>query len=98
MADLQRLQTNRECLQATDDSEGLQTADDVRASNPALPEVATPKEAAKYVKTTEQALAQDRYLGRGLPYVRYGGRIRYLRQDVLDYLAANRVTPAPQCD
>lgn len=59
-----------------------------------LPEVATPKQIADYVGSTVQALAQDRYLGRGLPYVRYGGRIRYLRQDVQDYLAANRVTPA----
>lgn len=58
-----------------------------------LPEVATPKQAAEFVGSTVQALAQDRYLGRGLPYVRYGGRIRYLRQDVLDYMAANRVTP-----
>lgn len=59
-----------------------------------LPEVATPEQTAKYVGSTVQALAQDRYLNRGLPYVRYGGRIRYLRQDVLDYMAANRVTPA----
>lgn len=60
-----------------------------------LPDVATPKQTAKFVGSTVQALAQDRYLGRGLPYVRYGGRIRYLRQDVLDHLAANRVRPEP---
>lgn len=60
---------------------------------PVLPEVATPKQTAEFVNSTVQALAQDRYLHRGLPYVRYGGRIRYLRQDVLDYMAANRVTP-----
>lgn len=89
MADLQRLQTDNESLQPADESgEMLHT----------LPEVATPKETAKYVKSTEQALAQDRYLNRGLPYVRYGGRIRYLRQDVLDYLAANRVTPTVSPD
>ncbi|MFV1500804.1 helix-turn-helix domain-containing protein [Mycobacterium kansasii] len=56
-----------------------------------LPDVATPEQVAKYVHKSEQALAQDRYLRRGLPYVKYGKRIRYLRQDVLDYLAANRV-------
>jgi hypothetical protein len=59
-----------------------------------LPDVATPKQTAKYVGSTVQALAQDRYLDRGLPYCRYGGRIRYLRQDVLDYLAENRVSPS----
>ena len=59
-----------------------------------LPDVATPKQTADYVGSTVQALAQDRYLDRGLPYCRYGGRIRYLRQDVLDYLAENRVSPS----
>lgn len=59
-----------------------------------FPEVATPKQTAEFVSSTVQALAQDRYLNRGLPYVKFGGRIRYLRQDVLDYMAANRVTPA----
>jgi len=58
-----------------------------------LPDVATPKQTADYVGSTVQALAQDRYLNRGLPYCRYGGRIRYLRQDVLDYMADNRVSP-----
>lgn len=60
-----------------------------------LPEVANTKETAAFVDSTPQALAQDRYLNRGLPYVKYGGRIRYLRRDVLAYLEANRVTPAP---
>jgi hypothetical protein len=58
-----------------------------------LPDVATPKQTADYVGSTVQALAQDRYLNRGLPYCRYGGRIRYLRQDVLHYMADNRVSP-----
>jgi hypothetical protein len=90
MADLQRLQTNCEYLETN-------TAE--AAATPfTLPEVATPKETAQYVKSTEQALAQDRYLKRGLPYVKFGGRVRYLRQDVLDYLAANRVTPAVSRD
>lgn len=56
-----------------------------------LPEVLTPAEAAQYLRLTTAALAQDRYLGRGIPFVKYGKRVRYLRQDVLDYLAANRV-------
>jgi hypothetical protein len=59
-----------------------------------LPEVATPRQAAEFVHSTTQALAQDRYLNRGLPYVKYGGRIRYLRRDVLEYLAHNRVNPS----
>ncbi|POX82195.1 DNA-binding protein [Mycobacterium kansasii] len=56
-----------------------------------LPPVATAKEVAKLLGTTEASLAQDRYLGRGVPYTRVGRRIRYLRSDVLKFLADNRI-------
>lgn len=56
-----------------------------------LPPIATASQIAKVVQSTEDALAQDRYRGRGLPYVKIGGRVRYLREDVLNYLAANRI-------
>lgn len=59
---------------------------------PELPALANPKQTAAYIGTTEASLAQDRYLRRGLPYTRVGSRIRYMRDDVLAYLAANRVT------
>lgn len=50
-----------------------------------------PKDVAGLIGSTEAALAQDRYLGRGIPFTRVGRRVRYLRADVLSYLAANRV-------
>ncbi|MCV7311019.1 hypothetical protein H7J89_10340 [Mycobacterium paraffinicum] len=41
---------------------------------------------------SEASLAQDRYLRKGVPFTRVGGRrIRYLRDDVLKYLQANRI-------
>ncbi|OBF38223.1 hypothetical protein A5724_10480 [Mycobacterium sp. ACS1612] len=55
-----------------------------------LPPIATAGQVAQVVQTTVDALAQDRYRRRGIPYVKIGGRVRYLRQDVLDYLAASR--------
>jgi hypothetical protein len=55
-----------------------------------LPEVATPADVARVFHTTENALSQDRYLGRGLPYVKIGRRVRYLRADVTAYLEASR--------
>jgi len=55
-----------------------------------LPEVMTPAEVAQFLRTTTASLAQDRYLGRGIPYTKFTKRVRYLRQDVFDYLAANR--------
>lgn len=56
-----------------------------------LPPVATPGQVATLIHSTPDALAQDRYRRRGIPYVKIGGRVRYLREDVLAYLAANRV-------
>lgn len=56
-----------------------------------LPEVATPRQLSAVIHMTEDALAQDRYRGRGIPYVKVGNRVRYLRSDVLKFLDANRV-------
>lgn len=56
-----------------------------------LPPVSTGKHVAAVVGTTEGSLAQDRYLKKGIPYTRIGSRVRYLRADVLAFLASNRV-------
>ncbi|OCB21290.1 hypothetical protein A5674_03230 [Mycobacterium malmoense] len=56
-----------------------------------LPTVATARQLADFLGTTEASLAQDRYLRRGVPYTRVGRRIRYLREDVMKYLQANRI-------
>ena len=55
-----------------------------------LQPISTPAELAPVMRTTEAALAQDRYRRRGIPYVKFGRRVRYLRADVARYLAANR--------
>lgn len=56
-----------------------------------LPAVATASQVAAVMQTSVDALAQDRYRRRGVPYVKIGGRVRYLREDVIAYLAANRI-------
>ncbi|MFA7509461.1 MAG: helix-turn-helix domain-containing protein [Mycolicibacterium vanbaalenii] len=56
-----------------------------------LPPIATAAQVAKVVQTSSDALAQDRYRRRGIPYVKIGGRVRYLRDDVIAYLTANRI-------
>lgn len=56
-----------------------------------LPHIAKPEQVAVMVQTTVDALAQDRYRRRGIPHVKVGGRVRYLRADVLKFLADNRV-------
>ncbi len=54
-----------------------------------LPVIITPPELAEFLRTTVNSLAQDRYLGRGVPFIRVGRRVRYARSDVLTYLEAN---------
>lgn len=57
------------------------------------PPLATPAVVASYIHTTVASLAQDRYLGRGIPYVKHGRKVLYRWEDVHAYLAANTVNP-----
>lgn len=56
-----------------------------------LPPIAKADQVARVVQMTVDALSQDRYRRRGIPYVKIGGRVRYLREDVLKFLADNRI-------
>jgi hypothetical protein len=56
-----------------------------------LPAIATARELAPVMGTTEAALAQDRYRRGGIPYVKFGRRVRYLRADVARYLLTHRM-------
>ena len=52
-----------------------------------------PAEVARALRTTEASRAQDRYLGRGIPYVKAGKRILYRWADVNEYLDSHTVKP-----
>lgn len=56
-----------------------------------LPLLMTTAEVAGFIRASKESLDQDRYLGRGLPYVRIGRKIRYRREDVLQYLSDNTI-------
>lgn len=56
-----------------------------------LPTLLTGRQTAEYIGVSEDTLAQDRYLGRGLPYVQIGRRIRYRATDIADYLESRVV-------
>jgi len=56
-----------------------------------MPPVMTPKQLAQIIHTTENTLAQERFKGIGPAYTKCGARVRYLREDVIAYLQANRV-------
>jgi len=56
-----------------------------------LPPVLTPKQLGALLDKSEDALANDRYLKRGVPFTRVGTRVYYLSADVIAHLTANRV-------
>jgi hypothetical protein len=56
----------------------------------ALPPVMRSVELAPALGMTSEALAQERYRGGGIPYVKLGRRVRYLRADVARYLVTHR--------
>jgi predicted DNA-binding transcriptional regulator AlpA len=56
----------------------------------------------KYLSETEVAiltgravptLRKDRHYGRGLPYCKVGRSVRYIRQDVDEYMLSCRIVP-----
>jgi hypothetical protein len=55
----------------------------------ALPPLLTPAELADLMRTTTNSLAQDRYLGRGVPFIKNGKRVLYARTAILAYLERN---------
>jgi hypothetical protein len=55
-----------------------------------LPAIARPRELAAALGVTEAALAQDRYRRCGIPYIKLGQRVRYLRADVARFLMNHR--------
>lgn len=55
--------------------------------------LATPKEVAVVLHTTEAALAQQRYKGAGIPFVKIDGRrVLYRWSDVEDYINSRVMT------
>jgi hypothetical protein len=55
-----------------------------------LPAVMDSEQLAPVLGMTPAALAQDRYRGGGIPFVKIGRRVRYLRADVARYLVTHR--------
>lgn len=58
-----------------------------------IPALAEPSEVAEVLHVSEASLSQDRYLGRGLPYIKHGRRVLYRWSDVQEYLDSNTVNP-----
>ena len=54
----------------------------------------TAREVADYLSISEESLAQDRFRGDGIPYVKIGTRVRYRLSALLRYLDENTAAPS----
>jgi len=50
-------------------------------------------EAAEWTGFPVQTLRNNRWLGKGLPYIKFGRTVRYSRQDVLNFLKKHEIQP-----
>jgi hypothetical protein len=53
----------------------------------------TPREVSELLKRAEQTLANDRFAGRGLPYVKIGRSVRYKLVDILALVESRYIDP-----
>ncbi|AXX32043.1 helix-turn-helix domain-containing protein [Actinosynnema pretiosum subsp. pretiosum] len=60
-----------------------------------LPPLATATEVADYLRTPLETLKYWRARRRGPAWIKVGGGVRYRREDVEQYLAANTQQPRP---
>jgi hypothetical protein len=56
-----------------------------------LPRSIDEKELANVLSSSVAKLRRDRWLGRGIPYVKNGRSVRYLENDVMKFIEENRV-------
>jgi hypothetical protein len=52
-----------------------------------------PRELAPRIGSSTQSLANDRHMGRGLPYIKRGKSVLYFWPEVVEILRANRIEP-----
>ena len=51
------------------------------------------RKAAAIMSKSVQSLRNERFIGKGCPYLKLGRSVRYLVSDIQDYLTRNRVDP-----
>lgn len=56
------------------------------ATTVTLPALLTQKEVADYLRISHKTLERDRWLGMGLPYLKFGRTVRYRASDLLDFV------------
>jgi hypothetical protein len=57
-------------------------------------EFLTTGEVSRWIKASTGGLANDRWRCKGLPYLKIGGKVRYLKSDILKYLEDKKIRPS----
>lgn len=57
------------------------------------PEYLTETELSKLIKRSVPTLRKDRHFGQGLPYIKNGRQVLYIREHVDEYLLGKLVVP-----
>ncbi len=60
------------------------------------PKWITEKEVSQMTGRAKQTLRNDRCKGKGIAYSKIGASIRYLLEDVIEFMEARKITPAEQ--
>ncbi|CAJ1504202.1 helix-turn-helix transcriptional regulator [[Mycobacterium] holstebronense] len=60
-----------------------------------VPRLLTEAQVSEMTGLPVASLKTERCRGLGLPYVKFGRRVRYRADDVAAYIAANTITPTP---
>ena len=50
-------------------------------------------EVSRLIGRAVQTLRNDRFLGKGLPYVKFGRSVRYALSDVASFMESRKITP-----
>ncbi len=54
-------------------------------------QVLTPEQTAEYLAVTHKTLSNWRTLGKGPDFIKLGSSVRYLKEDLDDFIESNRV-------
>jgi hypothetical protein len=56
----------------------------------------TEKATSQLTSFALSTLRNHRFLGKGIPYIKVGRTVRYLRQDAIDYMESHKVRTADE--
>jgi len=63
-----------------------------------MPILLTTKDVSRVTGRAIQTLINDRHTGKGLPYIKIGASVRYLKEDIENHIKRNRIVPRQEAE